>query len=298
MAKTYIYSVKKQYRRETIISAPFEGGIKKMTCTVASGRCRSEIRKNKLNNGKVVYNFDLSTEDGYGEHKQYITYNCALFSNAGKQEDFYDKLLVEGRYLMCEGKMRPGKSYQKGGVEITPWVYLVSKVNCDISRTFIMGRLTSDAVITFNGGIIISRFTIAVERFRKDGNVTDFIHCVKFGKGGPEDHVADLKKGKKVGVCGHIQTGSFINRDGAKVNTVEIYVSELEICEKQQDERQEIAQADFSVGRPDGCSESVRGMPVLDPDFPEELLYGGSGFDELMFVDLADDSAFRDYMYG
>ena len=83
-----------------------------------------------------------------------------------------------------------------------------------------MGRLTAD-VIYRTGKVNTARYTLAVNRkFSKD-NEADFPQCVAFGK------AADFaekyfKKGTKVAVSGRIQTGSYTNKDGIKVHTIEV----------------------------------------------------------------------------
>ena len=66
---------------------------------------------------------------------------------------------------------------------------------------------------------------------RKEGEQNaDFISCVAFGKAGEfaEKH---LRKGTKVAIVGRIQTGSYTNRDGAKVYTTDVVVEEHEFAE-------------------------------------------------------------------
>ena len=40
-----------------------------------------------------------------------------------------------------------------------------------------------------------------------------------------------FKKGVKVSICGHIQTGSYTNKDGQKVYTTDVFVEEQEFAE-------------------------------------------------------------------
>lgn len=80
-----------------------------------------------------------------------------------------------------------------------------------------------------------ARYTLAVDRYRKkEGEDTaDFIHCVTFTKGA-EFAQKYLKKGMKITIRGSIQTGSYTNRDGMKVSTTEVVVSEHAFCESRQ----------------------------------------------------------------
>lgn len=79
----------------------------------------------------------------------------------------------------------------------------------------------------------IARGTLAVARQHiKEGEErqSDFINCVAFGK------VAEFlekygKKGTKFIVEGHIQTGSYNNREGQKVYTTEVVIENVEFAE-------------------------------------------------------------------
>ena len=64
----------------------------------------------------------------------------------------------------------------------------------------------------------VANFTLAVDRrFKKDGEQTaDFIQCVAFGK---------------LGEHGHIQTGSYVNKEGQKTYTTKVVADELEFAE-------------------------------------------------------------------
>jgi len=78
----------------------------------------------------------------------------------------------------------------------------------------------------------VANFTLAVDRrFKKDGEQSaDFIQCVAFGKLG--EHVEKYyRKGLKVAITGHIQTGSYVNKEGKKTYTTKVAAEELEFAE-------------------------------------------------------------------
>ena len=99
-----------------------------------------------------------------------------------------------------------------------------------------MGRLTRDPEVRYsqgaNGSMAIARYGLAVPRkFKREGEQDcDFINCIAFGKNG---EFADmyLHQGMKIVVVGHIQTGSYTNKDGVKVYTTDVVVEEHEFCE-------------------------------------------------------------------
>lgn len=108
-----------------------------------------------------------------------------------------------------------------------------------MNKVILIGRLTRDPDIrTTNSGdnpTTIARYSLAVERrFRRDGDGTDFINIVAFGKSA-EFAEKYLHKGMKIAVEGRIQTGSYTNRDGQKVYTTDVVVENHEFVESKGD---------------------------------------------------------------
>lgn len=106
-----------------------------------------------------------------------------------------------------------------------------------MNRVVLVGRLARDPEVRYSqndSSMAIARFTIAVDRRRasnaQDGSNADFISCVAFGKQA-EFIEKYFTKGNRIGVCGHIQTGSYTNRDGAKVYTTDVVVDDVEFVE-------------------------------------------------------------------
>lgn len=101
-----------------------------------------------------------------------------------------------------------------------------------MNKSVITGRTVKELELRkTQGGTSVIRFTLAVDRRKKDDG-TDFIQCVAYGK------VAELmdryvRKGHKVGIIGHIQTGRY-DKEGKTIYTTEVIVDELEFLEKKQ----------------------------------------------------------------
>lgn len=102
-----------------------------------------------------------------------------------------------------------------------------------MNKVILMGRLTRDVEIrNAESDNAVARFSLAVDRrFKKEGEGqnTDFINCVAFGK------LAKFlekygSRGTKFIVTGRIQTGSY-EKDGAKVYTTDVVIDEIEFCE-------------------------------------------------------------------
>ena len=105
-----------------------------------------------------------------------------------------------------------------------------------MNRVILMGRLTKDPEIRYSQNdtsMAIARFSIAVDRRRNqnsDGQTADFINIVAFGKLA-EFSEKYLHKGTKVALEGRIQTGSYTNKDGAKVYTTDVVAEHFEFAE-------------------------------------------------------------------
>jgi single-strand DNA-binding protein len=124
-----------------------------------------------------------------------------------------------------------------------------------------MGRLTRDPEIRYTQGqesMCIAKYTLAVDRrgSKRDGEQTaDFISVTAFGKAG-EFVEKYVKKGTKLVVSGHIQTGSYTNKDGQKVYTTEIVVEDQEFAESKKSEGNQESSDGF-MNLPEGIEEDL-----------------------------------------
>lgn len=141
-----------------------------------------------------------------------------------------------------------------------------------MNKAILMGRLTRDPNVRYTQGAestCVARYTLAVDRrVKQEGQQSaDFISCVAFGRNG-EFAEKYLKQGSKIVVTGHIQTGSYTNRDGNKVYTTDIVIEEQEFVESkaaaernQQQEPQPQPQTETDengfMNIPDGLDEEL-----------------------------------------
>ena len=141
-----------------------------------------------------------------------------------------------------------------------------------MNKAILMGRLTRDPNVRYTQGAestCVARYTLAVDRrVKQEGQQSaDFISCVAFGRNG-EFAEKYLKRGSKIVVTGHIQTGSYTNRDGNKVYTTDIVIEEQEFAESkaaaernQQQEPQPQPQTETDengfMNIPDGLDEEL-----------------------------------------
>lgn len=106
------------------------------------------------------------------------------------------------------------------------------------------GKVSEDPNIKYDGDkASFIAFTIMVKRNRriKEGDQpVDFIDCICTGH---NDRIAEayLRKGKKVEVCGPLQSGHYTNKEGRKIYTKTVYAEEIIFAETkaEEEERQE-----------------------------------------------------------
>ena len=133
-----------------------------------------------------------------------------------------------------------------------------------MNKVILIGRLCADPEVRYTQGaepMAVSRYRLAVDRrYKKEGEQTaDFISCVTFGKNA-EFAEKYLKQGTKVAVTGRIQTGSYTNKDGAKVYTTDIVVEEHEFAE---------SKASGNESRPPASSDDFMNIPAgIDDEIP------------------------------
>lgn len=106
---------------------------------------------------------------------------------------------------------------------------------------FILGRLTRDPEVryTANTQMANARFVVAVNRklskekrqeAENNGYPTaDFISCVAWGK--TAENIGNyFKKGNRIAITGHIQTGSY-EKDGQRIYTTDVVVDSFDFVE-------------------------------------------------------------------
>ncbi|MBQ8803390.1 MAG: single-stranded DNA-binding protein [Tyzzerella sp.] len=104
-----------------------------------------------------------------------------------------------------------------------------------MNKVILMGRLTRDPEVRYSQGetaTAVARYSLAVNRrFKRAGEPdADFFNCVAFGRAA-EFAERYLRQGTKIVIAGRLQTGSYTNRDGVRVNTIDIIVEEQDFAE-------------------------------------------------------------------
>lgn len=139
-----------------------------------------------------------------------------------------------------------------------------------MNKVILMGRLTRDPDVRYlqnaDGTMAVARYTLAVERkYQKNdnnnGQNADFISCVAFGKFG---EIAEkyFHQGTKLVIQGHIQTGSYTNKEGQKVYTTDVIIEDQEFAESKSSANSNSrlepnSQADGFMNIPDGENDEL-----------------------------------------
>lgn len=120
-----------------------------------------------------------------------------------------------------------------------------------MNKVFLSGNLTRDPEVRYTQtGKAFSRMGIAINRRYKDKESVDFFNLVAWEKTA-EFCGRYLRKGSRVLVEGRLQTSTYENKDGVKVNSVEIWIDNIEFAgAKSADSGDNIGGGNYPGGRP------------------------------------------------
>ncbi|MCL2864923.1 MAG: single-stranded DNA-binding protein [Lachnospiraceae bacterium] len=143
-----------------------------------------------------------------------------------------------------------------------------------MNKAVLVGRLTRDPEVRYSQGenaTAIARYTVAVDRrFKRDNEPSaDFIPCVVFGRSA-EFAEKYFRQGMRVAISGRIQTGSYTNREGAKVYTTEVIVEEQEFAQSR----------DENSGNMNAYQQSAPTSPAPSADAGDGFMNIPDGIDE------------------
>ena len=117
-----------------------------------------------------------------------------------------------------------------------------------MNKIVITGRNTKEIELRqLTSGTSAIEFSIAVKRAFKNANGeydSDFFNCVAFSKTA-ETISKYVKKGDMLGIEGRLQTRSYTNKEGRKINVTEIIVENFEFLQSKKQEEQPAEQPKF-----------------------------------------------------
>lgn len=116
-----------------------------------------------------------------------------------------------------------------------------------MNSVIIIGRLTRDPEVRYNGEMAIGKFTVAIDDGYGEKKRTNFIPVTVFGKTA-ESCEKFLAKGRLVAVQGKIQTGSYVNKNGDKVYTTDVIGDKVQFLEWGENGSQGKGQSDIPKG--------------------------------------------------
>ena len=141
------------------------------------------------------------------------------------------------------------------------------------------GRATKDPDIRYTQGskpMCIAKYSLAVDRkIKKQGEQSaDFIPVTAFGKAG-EFVEKYVKKGTKLIVSGRFQSGSYTNKDGVKVFTLDLIAEEQEFAESKN-------ASSGNASAPSAPASSPASTPSI-PSVDDFMNVAGGDVEELPF---------------
>lgn len=137
-----------------------------------------------------------------------------------------------------------------------------------INRVVLVGRLTRDPELRrTQSGAAVTSFTVAVDnRFTRDQeNSASFFQVICWNQ--TAEFVAQyVKKGNLVGVDGRLQQRSYENKDGNKVNVVEVVADSVQALEPK-NSADNANRSSLDAYEPDAPASDA-GVDVSDDDLP------------------------------
>lgn len=143
-----------------------------------------------------------------------------------------------------------------------------------MNRIILMGRLTRDPEIRYSQDgrqMAVARYSLAVDKRvqREDGVTADFFNIVAFDRRA-EFAEKYLRKGTKILLSGHVQTGSYNNREGVKIPFFEVVADEQEFAESKNAGAAQAGRPQPDAGM-NGYSVDKDGFMQVPDDISDEL---------------------------
>lgn len=141
-----------------------------------------------------------------------------------------------------------------------------------MNNVSLMGRLTRDVDLRMTtSNLAVGRFNVAVDRklskekrqeAEKNNQPTaDFISCIAFGRTA-ENIATYFRKGQRIAVTGHIQTGSY-EKDGQRIYTTDVVVDSFDFVESNSS-----SNTNNNQGYSNPADLGMSGQESFDSDLP------------------------------
>lgn len=143
-----------------------------------------------------------------------------------------------------------------------------------MNSVILIGRIARDPELrTTQNQMQVCRFSVAVNRRQRqqEGQPTaDFISCVAFAKTATNISIY-FRKGSRIGVEGHIQTGSYTDKDGKKVYTTDVIVDQFDFIDTKSESQQLAGDAEPQRQQPQEVSAPDGGFMHIPDGINENL---------------------------
>lgn len=138
----------------------------------------------------------------------------------------------------------------------------------------LIGRIAREPELrTTQNQMQVCRFSVAVNRRQRQQEgqpAADFISCVAFGKTATNISIY-FRKGSRIGVEGHIQTGSYTDKDGKKVYTTDVIVDQFDFIDTKSESQQLTGDAEPQRQQPQKASVPDGGFMHIPDGIDENL---------------------------
>lgn len=138
-----------------------------------------------------------------------------------------------------------------------------------INRVVLVGRLTKDPDLRRTPtGTSVNSFTIAVDNRVRSGaeRSASFINCTAFGA--TADNMAKYtRKGSLVGLEGRLQQRSYDNKEGRKVNVIEVIADTVQFLEPK-GVTESRPDDNFPTDEPQDDNKNLASIDIVDDDLP------------------------------
>ena len=143
-----------------------------------------------------------------------------------------------------------------------------------MNKVFLSGNLTRDPEIRYTQtGMAYTRMGLAINRKYKDKESVDFFNLVAWSKTA-EFCGRYLTKGSRVLVEGNLKTSSYENKDGVKVNSVDIWIDNIEFA----DSKRSQGGGDRNYSEPQDTGYTRRSTQPAPPK-KDDYDFGGEDID-------------------
>ena len=144
-----------------------------------------------------------------------------------------------------------------------------------MNKVFLSGNLTRDPEVRYTQtGKAYARMGIAINSRSKEKDIVDFFNLTAWEKTA-EFCGRYLRKGSRVLVEGRLKTSSYENRDGVKVNSVDIWIDNIEFAGSKRADSDD-GDNNYSGGRP---SNDYSGNRNSAPPRRNDDYFGGEPID-------------------